>query len=166
MTGRDRTAKRALGGLARARGLGLALGLAALTASAASSGMAASASGATTTTIVYVPESQAALQGQLKAHEVESVVVNKRLRSLRVTLKDGRYVLVKYPAHHEGETVGALKRAGVTVAVLTPAQAKAEVKKKPAHHKLRYIAGGILIVVIVVVVTVLLVDRRRKMRAE
>jgi hypothetical protein len=161
MIGREGTAKRAMGSLACVWALGLATGLGALV------DMGGSASGATTTTtIVYVPESQAALQGQLKAHEVESVVVNKRLRSLRVTLKDGRYVLVKYPAHHEPETVAALKRAGVTVAVLTPAQAKAEVKQKPAHHKLRYIAGGILIVVIVVVVTVLLVDRRRKTRAE
>ncbi|HUB35690.1 MAG TPA: hypothetical protein VL972_02605 [Solirubrobacteraceae bacterium] len=162
MIGRDRSANSALGRLAGALALVLALTVAALAGLTGSAGAATT----TTTTIVYAPESQATLDGQLKAHEVEAIVVNKHLRSLRVTLKDGRHVLVKYPPHHEPETVAALKKAGVSVAILTPAQAKAEAPKKASHHKLRYIAGGILIVVIVVVVTVLLVDRRRKMRAE
>ncbi len=126
----------------------------------------AMAPGADGATIVYEPESQTVMLSQLQKGEVQSVVVNKRLRSLRVTLKDGRHVLVKYPAHHEPETVAALKARGVTVAILTPTQAKAEAKKKPVHHKLRYIAGGILIVVIIVVAAVLLIDRRRKMRLD
>ena len=48
--------------------------------------------------------------------------------------------------------------------VLTPAEAASEVvnaSKKPVHHKLRYIAGGILVVVIVVVGAVLIVNRKR-----
>jgi len=158
MTGRAGNTSRAPRACVRAWALGLAPALACVAVLAAPT-LAA-------TTIVYVPESQTALQGQLKAHEVRSVVVNKHLRSLRVTLKDGRHVLVHYPKHHEPETVAALKAAGVTVTILTPAQAKAQSPKKAKHHKLRYIAGGILIVVIVVVVAVLLVDRRRKRRAE
>jgi hypothetical protein len=160
MIGRDRTVKRAL---SRPTGaLALVLAVAALAGVTGYAGAATT----TTTTIVYAPESQATLDGQLKAHEVEAIVVNKHLRSLRVTLKDGRHVLVKYPPHHEPETVEGLKKAGVTVTILTPAQAKVETPKKAHHHKLRYIAGGILIVVVVVVVAVLLVDRRRKARAE
>jgi hypothetical protein len=125
--------------------------------------VASSAGGAT---IVYEPESQTVLLHQLATGQVQSVTVNKRVRSLRVTLKDGTHVLVKYPAHHEAETVARLKAKGVTVAILSQSQAEAEAKKKPVHHKLRYIAGGILIVVIIVVVAVLLIDRRRKMRLD
>ena len=52
------------------------------------------------------------------------------------------------------------------VSVLTPEAAQKEAERKPVHHKLRYIAGGILILVILIVGGVLLVFRRRRLAAE
>jgi len=115
-------------------------------------------------TIVYQNESFNEYQQQLAGGQIRAVTINRDLRSLRVTLKDGRYVLAKYAPHEEPTLAAALQAKHVPVTVLTPTEAKKEVKKP--HHKLRYIAGGILIVVIIVVGTVLLVDRRRKRAME
>jgi hypothetical protein len=120
---------------------------------------AAVASGAS---IVYQNETFPQYEQQLAGGQIQSVTINKRLRSLRITLKDGRYVLAKYGKHEEPKVAAALEAKHVAVTVLTPTVAQREVPKKPAHHKLRYIAGGVLIVVIVIVGAVLYINRKRK----
>ena len=69
-------------------------------------------------------------------------------------------MLAKYKPKEGKKATAGLEAKHVPITVLTPTEAAKEVK--PAHHKLRYIAGGILIVVIVIVVGVLLIYRRRK----
>jgi hypothetical protein len=125
--------------------------------------LAASASAATVT---YEHVGEKTFEQELAAGQIASATINRRVRSVRLTLKDGRHVLVRYPAHQESRVSAQLKARGVTVAILTKSQATTEAKKQPVHHKLRYIAGGILIAVIVVVAAVLLIDRRRKLRDE
>jgi hypothetical protein len=130
---------------------------------AAAGPLASVASAAEETPIVYAPESEATFAQQLAAKQIESVIVNKRLRSLRVTLKDGSHVLVKYPKHQEPATVAKIQAKGVTVTVLSTKEAEKQAgKDKAHHHKIRYIVGGVLIVVIVLVIVVLLFNRRRR----
>jgi hypothetical protein len=117
-------------------------------------------------TINYKPESFSAYQQQLAGGKIKAVTINKRVRSLRVTLTDGSYVLAKYKPHEEPKIAAALQAKGITPTVLQPAEAAKEVVKKPVKHKLRYIAGGILVVVVVVVGGVLFVDRKRKRERE
>ena len=76
-------------------------------------------------------------------------------------LRDGSHKLARYPPKQEQRVASQLKAKHVKVTVLTPEQAKAEVAKKPVHHKLRYIVGGIGIAVIVIVGGMLLYNRRR-----
>ena len=143
------------------------LTLAFLLAVAAPAG-AEEATTATTTpsTVHYTKESTAAYEQQLAAGQIQSVIINKRVGSLRITLKNGEHVLIHYAAHQEPTIYAALIAKGVAVTILKPAAAAAEASKAPVKHKLRYIAGGILLVVIIVVGTVLLVDRKRKAAAE
>jgi hypothetical protein len=130
---------------------------------AAAGPLASIATAAEATTIVYAPESEATFARQLAAKQVESVIVNKRLRSLRVTLKDGSHVLVKYPKHEEPATVAKLHAKNAAVTVLSTKQAERDAgKSKTHHHKIRYIVGGVLIVVIVAVIGVLLFNRSRR----
>jgi ATP-dependent Zn protease len=117
-------------------------------------------------TIVYEPVSETVFLHELDSGQVATATINKRARSVRVALKDGSYVKVKYPKHDEPHMYALIKSHGVPVTILSEAQAKAELKNKPVHHKLRYIIGGILIVVIVIVVVVLLLHRRRRRREE
>jgi hypothetical protein len=124
--------------------------------------MLAGAASAAEAPIVYQSETEAAFEQQLAAGQIQAVTVNKRIRSLRITLTDGRHVLARYPAKQEPRVIAQLKGKGVPVTVLGKTQAQAELKKKTVHHKLRYIAGGILLVVIIVVGTVLLINRRRQ----
>jgi hypothetical protein len=118
-------------------------------------------------TIVYAPESFSEYQQQLAAGKIKAVTINRRLRSLRVTLTDGRYVLAHYEPRGQKKVDAELKLHGVPLKLLTPAEAAKEVgnkklkAKKPVKHKLRYIAGGVLIVVIIIVGAVLVVRRRR-----
>lgn len=111
-------------------------------------------------TINYVKESKQAYESQLAKDEIASVTFNKRVRSMRITLKNGEHFLYHYEPKASPALIATLKTHRVPVTVLTPEQAKKEVK--PAKHKLRYIAGGILIVVLIVVGVVLLVNRRRR----
>jgi hypothetical protein len=113
-------------------------------------------------TIVYTHESEAEFAKQVAAKEVESVIVNKRLRTLRATLTDGRHVLGSYPKHQEPATVARLKAHGATVTILTKQQASKEAKKGKSHRRIRYIVGGAVILVIVIAAAVLLVNRRRR----
>lgn len=123
------------------------------------------AAGAAEGTITYKHESFAEYEKQLAAGQVQAVTINKRLRSVHVTLKDGSYVLAKYAAHEEPKVVAALQAKGITATIESKTQATKEAAK-PVKHKLRYIAGGILVVVVVVVGGVLLVDRKRKREQE
>jgi hypothetical protein len=130
---------------------------------AAAGPLAGVAAAAEETKIVYTPESEATFARKLDAKRVESVIVNKRLRSLRVTLKDGSHVLVKYPKHQEPATVAKIQAKGVAVTVLSTKEAEKEAGKgKKHHHKIRYIVGGALIVVILLVIGVLLFNRSRR----
>ena len=113
-------------------------------------------------TVTYTPESLTEYEHQLAAGQLRAVTVNKQLRTLRVTLADGRYVLARYPPKQEPTYAAALQAKHVPVTVLSPAEAIAEAKAKPVHHKIRYIVGGVLIVVIVVVGGILLLRRRRR----
>jgi hypothetical protein len=116
------------------------------------------------TPVHFQKESVQEYEKQLAGGQIQSVTVNKKVRSLHLTLKDGRHVLIKYGAREEPKYVAQLQAKHVPVTVLQPTQAAKEAKK-PAKHKLRYIAGGILVAVVIVVGAVLLIDRRRK-RAE
>ena len=116
--------------------------------------------------VSYEKESLQEYEQQLAGGQISEVTINKFVRSLRVTLKDGRHVLARYAKHQEAAVAGKLKEKGVPVTVLTPEAAQQEAKSKPVKHKLRYIAGGILIVVILIVGAVLLGFRRRRRAAE
>ena len=113
----------------------------------------------------YVDESRQAYEQQLHKGEIASATFNRKIRSLRLTLKNGQYVLYHYPKAGAPPLESALRAKGVPVKILTSAEAKKEVHK---HHRirLRYIAGGILILVIVVVGIVLLVNFRRRRTAD
>jgi hypothetical protein len=113
-------------------------------------------------TIDYVHESEADFARQLTAKEVKEVTINKRLRTMRVTLADGRHVLATYPRKQERQTVARLQGRGVRVTILSKSEAAKEAKKKHKHHRIRYIIGAAVIAVIVIAGVVLLVNRRRR----
>jgi hypothetical protein len=117
-------------------------------------------------TVTFQHETLKAYEQQLSSGQIQSATFNKRVRSMHLTLKDGRHMLVKYAAHEQPKLAAQLEAKHVPVTVKKPAEAAKEASKKPVKHKLRYIAGGILVVVIVVVGAVLLVDRRRKTAME
>ena len=141
--------------------------IAVLVVSLACASLLAGAVAAHAATIVYAPENFPEYQQQLAGGKIKAVTINRRLRSLRITLTDGHYVLAHYKPREQKKVDAALKLKGVPVTLLTPAEAAKEVgnkklkAKKPVKHKLRYIAGGVLIVVIIIVGVVLLVRRRR-----
>lgn len=114
----------------------------------------------------YTKESLQTYEQQLSGGQIASVIINKRVGSVRVTLKDGSHVLAHYLSHEEPKVAAALEAKGVPFTVLRPSEAVKEASKTPVKHKLRYIAGGILVLVVIVVGIVLLVDRRRKAAAE
>jgi hypothetical protein len=113
----------------------------------------------------YVDESRQAYEQQLQKGEIASATFNRKVRSLRLTLKNGEHVLYHYLKAGAPPLESALRSKGVPVKILTAAEAKKEVHK---HHRirLRYIAGGILILVIIVVGIVLLVNVRRRRTAD
>jgi hypothetical protein len=114
----------------------------------------------------YQPESFNTYEQQLASGQIQAVTVNKKLRSLRITLKDGSYVLAKYAPKEEPKSIAALEAKHVPVTILTPTEAAKQVAKKTVHHKLRYIAGGIVVVVILIVGAVLYVNRKRQSELE
>jgi hypothetical protein len=122
----------------------------------------AAGAGAAEGTVTYKHESEAEFRQQLAARKIQRAIVNKRLRTLRLTLTDGTHVLAAYPKHEEPATVTRLKGAGVTVTILSKSAASKEAKEAKHGHHIRYIIGGIVVVVIVIVAVVLLVNRRRR----
>ena len=146
---------RALGRVALALLLAFSLACCWLLGGGAAAGLAAEG------TAGYVHESEADFAKQLAAKEVKSVTINKRLRTMRVTLADGSRFLARYPKKQEPQTEARLRAHGVHVVVLAKSEAEEEAKPKSSHHKIRYIVGGVLVVVIVIVGGVLLYNRRR-----
>lgn len=120
------------------------------------------AAGAAEVTVHYTKESLPAFEHQLSSGQVTAVTFNKRLRSMRITLKNGQHVLALYPKHQSGAEAAKIEARHVPVTILTSTQAKAELPKTHTAHKLRYIAGGALILVIVIVGAVLYLNRKRK----
>jgi hypothetical protein len=116
--------------------------------------------GSASAEITYKKESEQEWKAQLSGGQIATVIINKRAQSLRTTLKDGRYVLGKYPKHELPRVESELRAHHVPFSVLTKVQAEGLAKKAPVHHKIRYIAGGILIAIIIVVGAVLFVRRR------
>lgn len=112
--------------------------------------------------VAYTNESLAQYEKQLAAGEIAEVTINKYVRSLRTTLKNGRHVLARYAKKQRPTYEAALKAHGVPVKLLATKAAYAEIPKKPVHHKLRYIAAGVLVLVVVIVGAVLFVNRRRR----
>ncbi len=110
----------------------------------------------------YSHESLSQYEAQLKAGEIQSVIVNKRLRSLRITLKDGTHVFAKYAKKSGPKYYAQITAKGVPITFMTPTAAKKEQEKSSKHHKIRYIAGGVLIVVLVIVGVILFMRRRRR----
>jgi hypothetical protein len=127
--------------------------------------LTAPVAGAAEAKVTYTHESLKAYEQQLASGQIQAAQFNKRVRSLHLTMKNGKHMLVKYAAKEEPKLAAQLEAKGITVTVEKAAEAVKEAKK-PVKHKLRYIAGGILVVVVLVVGAVLLVDRRRKTAAE
>jgi hypothetical protein len=127
--------------------------------------LAAAPSLAAEGTVHYQKESLQEYEKQLAGGQIQAASFNKKVRSIHLTLKDGRHVLVKYGAGQEPTYKAQLQAKGIPVTILAPAQA-AKKAKKPVKHKLRYIAGGILVAVVIVVGAVLLIDRKRKLGTE
>ena len=135
--------------------------LATLVVAVAMAFTAASALAAEEAVVVhYTPESLPQFESQLHGGQIASVTFNKRLRTMRITLKDGTHVLAKYPPKSSAVWIKNVEARHVPVTILTPTEAKKE-QKSSHHHKLRYIAGGILLLVIIIVVVVVLLRRRR-----
>jgi hypothetical protein len=111
-------------------------------------------------------ENQQVGEQQVASGQVVSATINKRLRRVHVTLKDGTKVFFRYQPHEEPKVAETLAKKHIKVTVLTPAAAKKEATKGKTKHKIRYIVGGVLIVIVVIVAAVLLIDRRRKRLAE
>lgn len=111
-------------------------------------------------TITYRHETEAEFEHQIVAKKIKTAVINRSLRSVRVMLDDGSYVLGRYPKHQLQPTIARLKAAGATVTLLSKREGE---KQLPKHkHKIRYIVGGVVIVLIVIAGIVLLVRRRRQ----
>jgi hypothetical protein len=116
----------------------------------------------TTTQIAYQPESYAEFEKQLAAGQVQSVTINKRLRSLRITLKDGTHVFAKYAKKTGPTYYKQIEAKGIPLTYMTVTAAKKEQEKSSQHHKIRYIAGAVLIVVLVIAGVILFTRRRRR----
>lgn len=128
--------------------------------------LALSATGASAATVIHFqPESTSALTVQLHHHEVHALTFHPTPAPghVHVSLNNGQHMTVVYNASEETQFVALARADGTPVAV---AVVKPKAAAKPAHHTLRYVAGGILVLVIVVVAAVLLVDRRRKLSEE
>lgn len=111
-------------------------------------------------------ENQTTGEQQVASGQAVAATINKRLRRVHLTLKDGTKIFFRYQPKEEPKAADFLAKHHVAVTVLTPSAAKKEAAKGTTKHKIRYIVGGVLIVIVVIVGAVLLVDRRRKRLAE
>jgi len=121
-------------------------------------GVAAAAETAPT----YTKENLSEYEAQLKGGQIQSVIVNKRLRSLRITLNDGSHVFVKYGKKEGPKYYAAITARHIPLRFLSAEAAKKEQEKASKHHKIRYIAGAVLIVALVIAAVVLFTRRRNR----
>ncbi len=77
----------------------------------------------------YVPESFAAYEAQLASGQVREVTFNKRIRTVRVTLTDGRHVKAKYARGEFVRTMDQLTSKHVPATILTRTEAEQEVNR-------------------------------------
>jgi cobalamin biosynthesis Mg chelatase CobN len=91
---------------------------------------------------------------QLAAKQVASASVNKFLRTVDATLKNGEKVVVRIAKGKDDSAIAALHAAGAKVTVLSSKQARSAKPEKRAHthHKKR---DAIIIAIVVVVLLVL-----------
>lgn len=136
--------------------------LALLLALVLSSAILAPAMAGAAEAVHYTKETLPQFEQQLSSGQIRVATFNRRVRSVRLTLKNGEHVLVVYKAKQSPELISKLKAKHVPVTVLSQTAAEKEAKEKPVHHKIRYIAGGVLVAVIVVVGAVLILNRRRQ----
>jgi hypothetical protein len=124
--------------------------------------LALAASALAASAIHFQAEGLPALKAQLHHREVHALTFHPTPAPghIHVSMNDGRHFTVVYTTGEQAQLVVLAHASGARYAV---AVAKAKAAAKPAHHTLRYIAGGIVVVVIIVVAAVLLVDRRRKL---
>jgi ATP-dependent Zn protease len=120
--------------------------------------MSVSATAIAASAVHYTHESYQEFQQQLAARRIGAVKFNKKAHTVHVTLLDGRHMLASYPSHDEPQIAAQLQAKGVPYTI-----ERHSAKTTTAHHRLRYIAGGILIVAILVVLGVLLAGRRRNL---
>jgi len=120
----------------------------------------AAATGASGETQTYEPESMQAYESQLAAGEIEAVRFNPKLRSVRVTLEDGKRVLVHYQPHQEHKLAKALRAKKIEP--LTIHGKRVGENAHPPGHKLRYIVGGAIVVVLILVIAGLVFVLRRR----
>jgi hypothetical protein len=110
----------------------------------------------------YTKESKQAYEAQLSKGKIASAVFNKPVRSLRLTLKDGRHFLYTYPAKGSQALEEQLVAKGVPVSKLGGSGKKHH--KASSKHTRRYIAIGIVVVLLLIGAGVLLARRRRLTR--
>jgi hypothetical protein len=117
--------------------------------------------------ISYTKEPYTTYGEQLAAGQIQEVTINKRLRTLRITLTDGRHVLAKYAAHEEPRVRERLAAKHIPVHVLSSSAATAVAArgKTKVHHKIRYIVGGVVIALVVIVGGVVFYNRRKRAQA-
>jgi hypothetical protein len=72
----------------------------------------------------FAPESLEAFENQLAAGQVKAAIFNKRIRTVHLTLGDGRHVLVQYAAHEEPKVAAAIAAKGVPVTIMTRVEAE------------------------------------------
>ncbi len=112
--------------------------------------------------VTYTKEKLPEFETQLSGGQIQAATFNKRIRSIRLTLKNGEHKLVVYEKKGSAALISKLQAKHVPVTVLAKAEATIEAKEKPKHHTIRYIVGGVLIAVIVIVGAVLLMRRGRR----
>src|SRR6478609_6357579 len=93
--------------------------------------MAAGANAEVTPT--YRHETEAEFEHQIATKQIKTAVINRSLRSVRVQLKDGTYVLGKYPKHQVPQTIARLKAAGATVSLLSKKEGERQAYKSKKH---------------------------------
>lgn len=108
----------------------------------------------------FTKETQQAFEAQLKSGQIASATFNKRIRSLRITLKRGQHFTYTYPKKGSPAVEAKLRAHHVTFTKLSTTEAKKDAKK-PAKHKIRYIAGAVVIVLILIAALVLVLRRRQ-----
>jgi hypothetical protein len=142
-------------GLTRLRAFGPAAVLAVCVALALPAAGLAAAEGGTPT---YTKESEQAFQAQLGKGEIASAVFNKPVRSLRLTLKDGRHVIYTYPKKGSTKLEETLQAKGIAFEQL---KGTGKHKHKSPKHTRRYIAIAVVVVLLIAGGAFLLLRRRR-----